>query len=111
MTITIRSEDDLWQLFSESPDAAGSVCLRYDDLRAALDPKAFNGKPLKLTDTTRYYHLFDSTQVTDPSNTLLRATVTQANLRRVAAAMARCTKLPGGSLAKTIFVMYLGNRA
>lgn len=89
--ITIEDENDLWKLFSEAPDQPGNHVRTFDlELRTVLKTK------IKLTDTTKFYHLFPcglsgphySAESAKHKNSA-QAIVTQANLRTVGFAMAR----------------------
>lgn len=75
------SENDLWKLFSDNPDAASERVLFYSQLKPLL-------RKMRLTDETRYYSIYEHSPVPErPENARLRATVTQRNLYRAAGAM------------------------
>ncbi|MEH7829258.1 hypothetical protein [Gemmobacter denitrificans] len=75
------SENDLWKLFSDNPDAASERVLFYSQLKPLL-------RKMRLTDETRYYRLYEHSPVPErPEQARLRVTVTQRNLYRVAGAM------------------------
>ena len=89
--ITIEDENDLWKLFSEAPDQPGTHIRTFNlELRTVLKTK------IKLTDTTRFYHLYPcgysvgtySVEGSKGENEA-QAIVSQANLRTVGLAMAR----------------------
>lgn len=89
--ITLEDENDLWKLFSDAPDQPGTHIRTFDlELRTVLRTK------IKLTDTTRFYHLYlcgyDVAQYSAEDakdKNSAQAIVTQANLRTVGLAMAR----------------------
>lgn len=91
MKVTIEDENDLWKLFSDAPDQPGTHIRTFDlELRTVLKTK------IKLTDTTRFYHLYRcgysvgtySAESAKDKNSA-QAIVSQANLRTVGFAMAR----------------------
>jgi len=90
MKVTIANENDLWKLFSDTPDQPGNRVRTFDnELNMVLKSK------IKLTDTTRFYHLFPG-GLSVPNYALwtgtgssAQAIVTQANLRTVGRAMVR----------------------
>jgi len=45
----ILAEDDLWKLFSDSPDAAAETIVLYSQIKPLL-------KYMRFKDATRYYH-------------------------------------------------------
>ncbi|MCA0205146.1 MAG: hypothetical protein LCH92_12445 [Proteobacteria bacterium] len=76
------TEGDLWKLFSSDPAEASDTILFYSQIKPLL-------AKLKLQDETRFYHVFAHSTVPErPECARLRATVTQRNLRKVAAAFA-----------------------
>ena len=89
--ITIEDENDLWKLFSEAPDQPGTHIRTFNlELRTVLKTK------IKLTDTTRFYHLYRCGYVVGQYSAEsakheneAQAIVSQANLRTVGLAMAR----------------------
>lgn len=90
MKVTIEDENDLWKLFSDAPDQPGNRVRTFDnELNIVLKSK------IKLTDTTRFYHLFPGgLSVPDyalwtGTGSSAQAIVTQANLRTVGRAMVR----------------------
>lgn len=88
-------EDDLWKLFSESPDKGSNTVRFYSHIKTLLEN-------MKLEDQTRFYRVFDESYDYDGSRFF--ATVTQANLRRVA-------KIIGGPGTRTdAAIQYLGSR-
>lgn len=100
---TVSTEDDLWTLFSDSPDQPGhSVLCFRTQLRLFLDPK-IGGKSLALTDTTKRYHLYVASEFSSShAGARTQAIVTQANLRRVGMAMQH--------IGKWVYVQYLGSK-
>ncbi|MCE8526865.1 hypothetical protein KBY23_16425 [Ruegeria pomeroyi] len=76
-------EDDLWKLFSDSPDTAAETILFYSQIKPLL-------RKMRLTDETRYYHVYHHPGgfPQPPVGARVRVTVTQCNLRRVASAIA-----------------------
>lgn len=91
-------EDDLWKLFSESPDKGSDTVRFYCDIEKLL-------ANMKLEDRTRFYRVYDQGPVlTGPNGGRFCATVTQANLRRVA----KVIDAPGYNTSAVI--QYLGPR-
>lgn len=93
-------ENDLWNLFSDHPDKPAETILFYSQLAPLL-------RKMRLKDETRLYHVYGTGDivfggVVSPLESIpFRATVTQRNLRRVAAAIAR--RGPG-----EVAIQYLG---
>lgn len=93
-------ENDLWNLFSDHPDKPAETILFYSQLAPLL-------RKMRLKDETRLYHVYGTGDivfggVVSPLESIpFRATVTQRNLRRVAAAIAR--RGPG-----EVAIRYLG---
>lgn len=78
----ILAEGDLWKLFSQHPDQPSEAILFFCQIKPLL-------KKMRLTDETRFYHIYEHATVpAAPEGARLRATVTQRNLRSVAAAIA-----------------------
>jgi hypothetical protein len=76
------NEDDLWKLFSDHPDRPSETIRFFCELELAL-------KRMRLEDETRYYRVYEHSSVpAPPEGARYSATVTQRNLRRVAAAIA-----------------------
>lgn len=75
-------ENDLWKLFSDQPDKPAETVLFYRQLAPLL-------RKMRLKDETRLYHVYGIGDITSPPESVpFRATVTQRNLGRVAAAIA-----------------------
>lgn len=76
----ILEEADLWKLFSDHPDQPSETVQFYHSLKPLL-------AKMRLKDETRFYHVYrQSADFPDqPADARFRATVTQRNLRRVAA--------------------------
>lgn len=80
-------ESDLWKLFSNHPDKPAETILLYSQLALLL-------RKMRLKDETRLYHVYGTGDIVfggivSPLESIpFRATVTQRNLRRVAAAIA-----------------------
>ena len=94
----VLEEANLWKLFSEHPDQASQTILFCFQLKPLL-------AKMRLEDETRYYHVYQHSAgyPDSPEDTRFRATVTQKNLARVAAAISG----RGGSCAA---IQYLGPR-
>jgi hypothetical protein len=79
-------ESNLWKLFSDNPNNAAETILFYSDLKPLL-------RKLRLTDETRFYCVYQHSNVPErPEGARLRATVTQRNLLKVAAAISTSEK-------------------
>jgi len=94
----VLEEANLWKLFSEHPDQPSETILFCFQLKSLI-------AKMRLKDETRYYHVYQhSAGFPDrPEGARFRATVTQRNLRSVAAAISG----RGGSCAA---IQYLGTR-
>ena len=79
----VLEEANLWKLFSEHPDQPSETIQFFSAIKSLL-------KKMRFTDETRYYHVYHhSANFADsPEDARFRATVTQSNLVRVAAAIA-----------------------
>lgn len=97
-------EDDLWKLFSDHPDKPSDEIQYYTDIKTLL-------AKMKLKDETRFYKL--STQGMNSESLeggLVRATVSQRNLYRVAKLMTgRVSSITGYGRPETA-IQYLGPR-
>ena len=79
-------ESKLWKLFSDNPDNAAETILFYSELKPLL-------RKMRLTDETRFYCVYQHSVVPErPESARLRATVTQRNLLKVAAAISTSEK-------------------
>jgi hypothetical protein len=79
-------ESNLCKLFSDNPDNAAETILFYSDLKPLL-------RKMRLTDETRFYSVYQHSSVPErPDSARLRATVTQRNLLKVAAAISTSEK-------------------
>lgn len=94
----VLEEADLWKLFSDHPDHHSETIRFYDDLKPLL-------ATMRLEDETRLYHVYHHAAgfPSLPTEARFRATVTQRNLRRVAAAISGAGKSDAA-------IQYLGTR-
>lgn len=78
----VLEEADLWKLFSDHPDKASDTIQFYYELKPLL-------AKMRLLDDTRYFQIYlhSANFSHPPAGARFRATVTQRNLRRVAAAI------------------------
>ena len=85
----ILEEADLWKLFSDHPDKPSETIQFFSAIKPLLKKMRFTDE-MCFTDAPRYYHVYrHSAGFPDPpEGARFRATVTQSNLRRVAAAIA-----------------------
>lgn len=96
----VFEEDDLYKLFSKSPNKASEKTVNFHQLKALL-------RKTKFTDETRFYHLFGRVLASEqPDGSRTRATVTQKNLFRVASVMDATSA--GSKMA--IAIQYLGRK-
>ncbi|SLN66748.1 hypothetical protein PEL8287_03704 [Roseovarius litorisediminis] len=79
----VLDENDLWKLFSDHPNTAAETIMFYSQLKPLL-------RKMRFKDETRLYHVYHHPGgfPDPPVGARFRATVTQRNLRRVAAAIA-----------------------
>ena len=78
----VLDENDLWKLFSDHPEQPSETILLYSQLKLLL-------RKMRFKDVPRHYHVYShSGGFPDPPvGARFRATVTQRNLRSVAAAI------------------------
>ena len=75
----VLDENDLWTLFSDDPDKPSETVVLFRQIKPLL-------KKMRLKDETRLYRVFGR-DLEYPNDAWLSATVTQRNLRSVAAAI------------------------
>lgn len=94
----VPHEDDLWKLFSDHADNQSDTIVYFEEIKPLL-------LQMRLTDETKFYHVYDhGTVPMPPDGAARRATVTQKNLRNVARA------IDGRGSATAAAIQYLGRQ-